>query len=62
MTFRLSRRDWVLLMGSAPLLAQTSVTPEQRTEKAKADVQQVRDKLAAIEVPMNIEPSFRFMA
>jgi hypothetical protein len=63
MLFRLSRRRWVLLMGSAPLLAQTAPpVPEQRSEKAKTDVAQVSQKLAAVEVPMNIEPSFRFMA
>jgi hypothetical protein len=65
MPFRLSRRRWVLLMGSAPLLAQTTTTapaPEQRSEKAKTDVEQVSQKLAAVEVPMNIEPSFRFTA
>ncbi len=56
-------------MGSTPLLAQTAAqppataaTPEQRAQKAKDDVRQVSDKLAAIEVPMNIEPSFRFVA
>jgi hypothetical protein len=66
MSFRLNRRRWVLLMGSTPLLAQTSAqapaTAAQQTEKAKAEVKQVSDKLAAIELPMNIEPSFRFMA
>jgi hypothetical protein len=52
----------------APLFAQTTaqtppapaLTPEQRVEKAKADVHEVSDKLAAINVPMVIEPSFRF--
>jgi hypothetical protein len=65
MRSRLSRRRWVLMMGSTTLLAQTSApvtTPEQRLEKAKADVKQVSDKLAAIEVPMHIEPAFRFVA
>jgi len=50
-------------MGSAPLLAQTAApAPEQRSGKAKTDVEQVSQKLAAVEVPMNIEPSFRFTA
>jgi hypothetical protein len=69
MPFRLSRRHWFWLMGSTPLLAQTAAqppataaTPEQRAQKAKDDVRQVSDKLAAVEVPMNIEPSFRFVA
>jgi hypothetical protein len=69
MSFRLSRRRWVLLMGSAPLFAQTAAqtptptaTPEQRIEKAKNDVREVSDQLAAITLPMSIEPAFRFVA
>jgi hypothetical protein len=31
-------------------------------DKAKSEVRQVGDKLTAIEVPMNIEPAFRFRA
>jgi hypothetical protein len=69
MPFRLSRRRWVKLMGSTPLLAQTAVqtpapaaTPEQRAEKAKSDIQQIQEKLAALELPMSIEPAFRFKA
>jgi hypothetical protein len=69
MPLRISRRNWVILLGTAPLLAQTPpqstappVTPEQRMDKAKSQVREVSDKLAAIEVPMNIEPAFRFRA
>ena len=70
MSLRVSRRRWVFLMGaSAPLLAQSSApsppvaaTPEQRLDKAKADVREVSDKLAAINVPMAIEPAFKFVA
>lgn len=66
MSPRLSRRHWVLFMGAAPLLARQAPsqpsTPEQRTEKAKAGVREVSDKLAGLEVPMNVEPSFRFVA
>ena len=63
MPFRLNRRRWVLLMGSAPLLAQTAApAPEQRSDKAKTDVEQVSQKLAAVDVPINVEPSFRFTA
>ena len=65
MRLQLNRRRWFWVMGTAPLLAQTPtplVTPEQRIQKAKDDVRQVSDKLAAIEVPMDIEPSFRFVA
>jgi hypothetical protein len=66
MASQLSRRHWVLFMGSAPLLAQTAVpavpSPEQRVEKAKGEVRQVSDQLALIAVPMNVEPAFRFVA
>ncbi len=65
MSLRLSRRNWVLFMGAAPLLAQAPPqlpAPEQRIEKARNDVREVSDKLAAIAVPMNVEPSFRFVA
>jgi hypothetical protein len=65
MSLRLSRRHWVMFMGAAPLLAQTppaAPTPEQRVEKAKNNVREASDKLAAITVPMNVEPSFRFVA
>jgi hypothetical protein len=68
MPIRFSRRQWVVLLGTTPLLAQTAVppaspaTPEQRVEKARSDVREVSDKLAAIEVPMNVEPAFHFRA
>jgi len=49
------------------MLAQTAIqtpapTTAQRADKAKTGIREVSDKLAAITVPMNIEPSFRFMA
>jgi hypothetical protein len=69
MPFCISRRHWVMMLSTTPLLAQTAAqtpapptTPEQRSEKAKSDVRQASDKLAAIEVPMYIEPAFRFLA
>ncbi len=65
MPFHLNRRRWLWVVGTTPLLAQTptpAVTPEQRMQKASADVRQVSDKLAAMEVPMDVEPSFRFVA
>jgi uncharacterized protein YqgV (UPF0045/DUF77 family) len=52
-------------MGSTPLLAQTPapvVPAGQPSQKAKDEVRQVSEKLAAIEVPMNVEPAFRFVA
>lgn len=65
MSLGLSRRRWVLLMSAVPALAQLPAqtqTPEQRTQKAKNDVREVSDKLAALIVPMDVEPSFRFVA
>ncbi len=65
MSLGLSRRRWVLLMSAAPVLAQLPAppqTPEQHMEKAKNDVREVSDKLAALTVPMDVEPSFRFVA
>jgi hypothetical protein len=72
---RLTRREWTALVGASPLLGQVtqktppegapkpapaSATPEQRTQKAVADVKQVSDRLAQLEVPMDIEPAFAF--
>jgi hypothetical protein len=69
MPLRLSRRQCVVLLATTPLLAQTvgpspalPATPEQRRDKANADVREVSGKLAAIELPMNLEPAFRFRA
>jgi hypothetical protein len=68
MSVRLNRRRWVFLMGSTPLLAQTAAqtqpsgTPAPLVEKAQIGVREVSGKLAAIEVPMDIEPAFRFKA
>jgi hypothetical protein len=72
----LTRRQWVVVAGTAPLAAQinttappqspppaqSAVTPEQRIDKAKDDIQKVSRRLAEIEVPMNIEPAFHFSA
>ncbi len=44
----------------APLPAQPAATPEQKLQKANADVHQVSDRLSQIELPMNIEPAFAF--
>jgi hypothetical protein len=65
MSLRLTRRNWVLFAASAPLLAQAPVQtppPQQRVEKSKNDVREVSDVLAAITVPMDVEPAFRFVA
>jgi hypothetical protein len=72
---RITRRSWTALMGVSPLLGQITqktppegapkpaapnATPEQRMQKAMADVKQVSDRLAQLEVPMDIEPAFAF--
>jgi hypothetical protein len=63
-----SRREILTaIVAALPLAAQTpapvptSPTPEQPAAKALADVQQTKQKLAEIQVPMSIEPSFRFV-
>jgi hypothetical protein len=58
----ITRRQWTALLAASPLVAQVAATPEQKVEKANADVRQVSQRLAEIEVPMNIEPAFRFTA
>jgi hypothetical protein len=62
MTF--TRRQWAALLGISPLLAQTppAPAPEAKLEKANADVREASQRLAEIEVPMDIEPAFRFSA
>ena len=37
-------------------------TPEQRLQKAYADIRTVSDRLSKIEVPMDVEPRFAFRA
>ncbi len=44
----------------APAPAQPAATPEQRLQKAYADIRQISDRLRNIEVPMNVEPAFAF--
>ncbi|HZS56440.1 MAG TPA: hypothetical protein VFA65_18690 [Bryobacteraceae bacterium] len=44
----------------APLPPAPPATPEQRLQKAYADVRAVSDQLAKLEVPMNVEPAFAF--
>jgi hypothetical protein len=45
-----------------PNPAATAATPEAMMQKAQADVRAASDKLAAIEVPMTLEPAFQFRA
>lgn len=74
---RLTRRQWTMLVAAAPVAAQVTsktppqgtpvpaqpaATPEQRLQKAYADIRAVSSKLSAIEVPMDLEPAFLFRA
>jgi hypothetical protein len=66
MTF--TRRQWAALLGVSPLLAAAPVQvpppapPEQKLEKANADIRDASQRLAEIEVPIDIEPAFQFTA
>lgn len=72
---RLTRRQWSTLVACSPLAAQVTstvpptgtpsppappATPDQRMQKASADVRKASEQLAAIEVAMNVEPAFSF--
>jgi hypothetical protein len=64
----LTRREWSgLLIAAAPLAARPAMqvsapaTPQPAAAKALADVQQIKQKLGEIQVPMTVEPSFRFV-
>ncbi len=71
----ITRRQWTALMASAPIAAQVTsktppqgapapppppATPEQKLQKAYADVRQVSDRLSKLDVPMDVEPAFAF--
>jgi hypothetical protein len=61
-----TRREWTLLLGAAPLLAQPPSSPSpapstsEGLQKAKDDVRHISERLAKLEVPMNVEPAFAF--
>jgi hypothetical protein len=74
---RITRRQWTALLGAAPLVAQVTssvppagvpapssgpASPEQRLQKAYADVRQASERLSKVELPMNVEPAFSFRA
>jgi hypothetical protein len=44
----------------APAPPNPPATPEQRLQKAHADVRDVSERLSKLEVPMNVEPAFTF--
>lgn len=64
----ITRREWTALLGALPLLSQTPVqapapaAPPEGIEKATTDVREISQRLAEIEMPLNIEPAFRFVA
>ena len=72
---RMTRRQWTAAFAALPLAAQVTsttpplgapspakaaATPQERLAKAYADVRQTSDRLAKIEVPMDVEPAFSF--
>ena len=75
-SMELTRREWAAAMAATPALAQVvdrknppeaaptppppNATPQQRAAKAVSDVKQVSDALAAVEVPMSVQPAFVF--
>ena len=68
MRMTLTRRQWGALLGASPLLTRAAaqippVPPtQQKSEKPDAEVREVSQRLAEIEVPMDVEPAFRFTA
>jgi hypothetical protein len=76
MPSRLTRREWTALLGVAPLAAQVTspstppagspappkppASPQERLAKAYAGVRDASNRLAKIEVPMDLEPAFSF--
>ncbi len=46
----------------APAPPNPPATPEQRLQKAYADIRAASDQLSKLEVPMDIEPAFAFHA
>jgi len=46
----------------APAPVHAALTPEQKLQKAYADVHQTSIRLSQIELPMDIEPAFAFRA
>lgn len=73
-TSRMTRRQWTVFIGAAPLLAQVTskppqgapapappaATPEEKLKKAYADVREISERLSRIDVPMHVEPAFAF--
>jgi hypothetical protein len=47
---------------AAPIPAPSTATPEQKMQKAIADVRGVSERLAQADVPIDVEPAFTFRA
>jgi hypothetical protein len=45
-----------------PAAPPAAATPQQKLQKAYADVHQITVRLSQIEMPMNVEPAFAFRA
>lgn len=45
-----------------PVAPASPATPEQRLQKAYADIRAISDQLSKLEVPMDVEPAFAFHA
>lgn len=70
----MTRRQWAALISATPLLAQATKippqgapapaqaasTPEEKLQKAYADIRETSGLLSKIEVPMDVEPAFAF--
>ena len=72
---RMTRRQWTALLSAVPLAAQVTTTvppvgspepapvtatPQEKLQKANEDIRRVSERLAAIELPMDVEPAFSF--
>lgn len=71
----MTRRQMAALVAAAPLAAQVTskvppqgvpvpsqpaATPQEKLQKAYADIRAVSDRLSKMEVPMDLEPAFAF--
>ncbi len=76
-SMRLTRRQWTALALASPVIAQVTsknppqgapappqppATPQERRQKAFADIRSAGERLSKVELPMNIEPAFAFRA
>ena len=59
----LTRREWAGIVAAVPVAAQVAsspVVPPVIVPSAADGVRKVSEDLAKIEVPMSVEPAFRF--